>query len=406
MVDSTRKNSFVSCCTIFSKTLHVIQPTQTCLITMPNNDFKDFIIFYDIPIKINVFVPLPKSSSDDFYKFMISSYCFSKKNKFDNVTETKNFTLNEIMLKNFIEWEKDYYTTLLGNKDKSISNIIVDMEIIEDVEEVNEVKGVKQTKYKGFVASLSFKDYFIAYYFYNRFTNKNNPTIKIQNKEYHIQVIPLNKSYSQVKKTTIILPVKSYLLSQLSTKIGTSFNQMNKISLNSEIYYNREKIKEPFNPYYVLFHPNIILNYNYRDLFFDFNLFAYDDFFAKLINEFDYNHNIHWFCINSNYGEGINIKCFDSKFTTNQKIMIVEKNPIQPIVKKPIKEPIIKKEIKLPKNQTIINSFLTATPVNIDILFEKSSHCKDGLKRKRNNENDNKPSKIQKITSYFVTNNK
>jgi hypothetical protein len=246
VVDSTRKNSFVSCCTIFSKTLHVIQPTQTCLITMPNNDFNDFMIFYDFSIKINVFVPLPKSSSDDFYKFMITSYCFSKKTKFDNTNGPENLfssKQHDIMIKNFIEWEKDYYTTLLGNKDKLSSNIIVDMKIIEEVEEVIEDKGVKETKYKGFVASLSFKDYFIAYYFYNRFTNKNNPKIKIQNKEYLIQVIPLNKSYSQVKKTTIILPVKPYLLSQLSTKLGTSFNQMNKISLINENYYQREKIK-------------------------------------------------------------------------------------------------------------------------------------------------------------------
>lgn len=404
LTNSTIKNSFVSCCSIFSKNLDLMYPTQICRIILPSNNIDDIIILYGLNMKINVFVPFQIYQKDDFFKFMVSSYCFVKKSKLEN-DDTTQLNFDSIKMKTLInnlnEWEKDYYTNLLESWNKLETNIIFDMDIIEDFKD------------KGFIASLLFKDYFIASYFFNRFSRKNNPQIKIDKKEYLIKIIPIQTKYSinKINKLTNINNVQEYLLSQLTNQLG-----IDKILINENSFID-EKIKDKLDPYIILFHPNTILSYNYRSLVLNTENIEYKDFFTKFINFSNYNHNIHWFFLNSKINKNLIIRCFHFKNIIIEKQLISEKKDLDKQIIK-IKQSKPKELTKIAKDQKLIDSFL-CTPNNnnnniivkkqINKVIQKKKKIDIGdyfIKRKRDDDGLITPSKIQKIGPIFETNNK
>ncbi len=406
LANSTIKNSFVSCCSIFTKQSHLMYPTQICRIIMPSSNLNDIIILYGLNVKINVFVPLQSSYSDDFYKFMVNSYSFVKKMTLENDTMIHNFDSDKMktLIRNLNIWEDDYYKNLSKSWNKLETNIIFHMDILEDFKE------------KGFIASLIFKDYFIASYFFTRFTRKMNPFIKINKQEYIIKVLPIQSKYTFNKLNKLVINnVQNYLLSQLTNQSGT-----NKILIN-ENNFTEEKMKDNLDPYIILFHPNTILSYNYKSFVLNTENIVYTDFFTKLIIFSNYNHNIHWFCINSKVTSNLIIKCFHIKHITIENQLINQLINEKKKTKKKNNQTKPKEIQKVSKNQPLINSFI-CSPNKIEnddnsIILIKKQIAKPKKKtdisnyfikkRKRDdNEDTINPSKIQKILEIFVTNNK
>lgn len=402
LTNSTIKNSFVSCCSIFSKQSHLMHPTQICRIIMPSSNMNDIIILYGLNVKINVFIPFQRYYSDDFFKFMVNSYSFVKKMKLENDTIEHNFDSDKMktLIKNLNSWENDYYTNLSESWNKLDTNIIFHMDIIEDFKD------------KGFIASLIFKDYFIASYFFNRFTRKMNPQIKIDKKEYLIKIIPIQTKYSFNKINKLICNnVQDYLLQQLTNQGGT-----HKILIN-ENNFKEENMKDLNDPYIILFHPNTILSYNYKSLVLNTENIEYIDFFTKFITFSNYNHNIHWFYLNSKINKNLIIRCFHFKHITIENQLVSEKIVIN--LNKPIIKQTKPKEItKIPKNQSLIDSFL-CIPNNNNVIIKKQiviqkkkkkTDISDFFIKKRKRDDDEydtiNPSKIQKINTIFETNNK
>jgi len=369
---------------------------------MPSSNMNDIIILYGLNVKINVFIPFQRYYSDDFFKFMVNSYSFVKKMKLENDTIEHNFDSDKMktLIKNLNSWENDYYTNLSESWNKLDTNIIFHMDIIEDFKD------------KGFIASLIFKDYFIASYFFNRFTRKMNPQIKIDKKEYLIKIIPIQTKYSFNKINKLICNnVQDYLLQQLTNQGGT-----HKILIN-ENNFKEENMKDLNDPYIILFHPNTILSYNYKSLVLNTENIEYIDFFTKFITFSNYNHNIHWFYLNSKINKNLIIRCFHFKHITIENQLVSEKIVIN--LNKPIIKQTKPKEItKIPKNQSLIDSFL-CIPNNNNVIIKKQiviqkkkkkTDISDFFIKKRKRDDDEydtiNPSKIQKINTIFETNNK
>src|SRR4029079_6535978 len=103
--ESHADNSFISCCSVFSKnTKQVIIPTQTCNIIIHN---KELFIFYGIRLKINIFVHFNIDKLDRFTQFLIKSYTFVKQQ--NNTAQESNGNLLDTLMYNLQSYENDYF---------------------------------------------------------------------------------------------------------------------------------------------------------------------------------------------------------------------------------------------------------------------------------------------------------
>ena len=316
--ESHAGNSFISCCSVFSKNNKqvIIQP-QTCNIVINNRDLS---IFYGIRVKINIFVHFDISKLDGFVSFLIKSYTFVKSNSNIASKPPTDDCLLDTLIYNLQKSENDN----LENQSNSNNNLftleILDRRVVIKEKNEGEESPLKKTKeIFGMKLSLIFTNHFIANYYFNRFEK----VITLDKQEYKILILPLdcemiNPNLKRIQTT--VLDSREYILYQISKQISNYGNKINGININKNIYY---KELQDQDKYYVLFHPNSIIDPEYNKNYHQDQDKNFIDTFKSIsfIKHDENNHNIHWFVAESNMEEKYFIRCFRfNLITINHKL--------------------------------------------------------------------------------------
>ena len=311
--ESHSGNSFITCCSIFSKNKHIIESTQTCNIVINNK--QELFVFYGIKVKINIFVHFTQEKLDKFTTFLIKSYSFvHKQSNNDEEEPDGDKNLLKTLSYNLQSYENDYYE----NSVKDYNNLFT----LEIIDKNVEIEDSNKEKTHGMKLSLIFTNYFVAAYYFNRFSK----LIKIEDKEYKIFILPLDseKINPNLKRIqTTILDVKEYIHYQISSQISIWGNVINIVHINKDRYYN--EFNNDQDKYYILFHPNSLIDTKYR---LNKN-YDYNNIFTETINNLTFvksdenNHNINWFVLGSNIKDKCVIRCCNFNHTTlTQKIKV------------------------------------------------------------------------------------
>lgn len=307
--ESHYNNSFISCCTIFSKNKQLLEPTQTCNIVFNNK--QEILIFHGLQIKINIFVHFNEDKLEKFTKFLINSYSFVQRQS-NNETEPSHEQEDLLisLIYNLQVYENDYYEYSV----KEYNNLFK-LEVLE--------KNVKFEDGYGMKLSLLFTNYFIANYFFNRFTK----VINMDDIEYRILILPLdcepqNPNLKRIQTTTLLS--KEYISYQISQRISIYGNKINVININKTRYNN--EFNDNIDKYYILFHPNTLIDSNYHKN--RLGLLSHDTMDTlKYVKYNDNNYNVNWFVLGSCFETKSVIRCFNINHgSITQKIKVANDN--------------------------------------------------------------------------------
>lgn len=384
IIDINQKNTIISCCSIFSNKLDLIKTTQLCKIIFKSDKILDCIILYGLEVKIEISVPFSIDYQLNLIKLLVNSYLYSKKNKNEENNQKnplKTDLLNTLIF-NLKNEENDYFEDIIKDKKNFDYNNnqffkLINSEIIDNI---------------NFKCTLIFKDYFIASYYFNRFLK----SFKINDKEYLITILPLIKEQSltklKLKKTN--LNCKDYFLNQLNDNYSDYLNFTNNLYLPSKEFLKNQ------NDYFILFHPNILLDYSYNlnkitnyldflDLFKELKFINYNN--NKCIN-----HNITWFYLQSNQLNNEIIKCFKyEKYLIQKEVKLINDKNFQLLE--------FDSNIILNSNIQMEEFKETITPVITEIkqFQNKESNSISSALFIKKKSNENKP-----IEQYFSLSNK
>lgn len=393
--ESHADNSFISCCTVFSKDhKQVTIPTQTCNIVINN---KELSIFYGIRVKINIFVHFDIDKLDKFIAFLIKSYTFVKTGSNIASIPQEDDSLLDVLTYNLQTYENEYLKTQCTDNNNIFTLEILEKNIViknnknrNDYEDEDD-ENIKLPDTTGMKLSLIFTNYLIAAYYFNRFSK----VITLDKQDYKILILPLdteliNPNLKRIQTT--VLEAEAYIHYQISKQISFYGNQINVFSINKRIC---AKELEENDKYYVLFHPNTVIDSKYSTNYErEYNNVFTDTLkIIKHVKREENNHNINWFVLGSSLEDKCFIRCFRFNLATmHQKLNVSNKDKCSVIThvkckseieaeRKKAKNDRMRKEQRVRTNENRDKQYLdTALRINNNSTLDKFFNVKKPLK--------------------------